>query len=86
MVGACHRGVLYANYALLHPEKLKIVGVVDPDKSRREKVCLAHKILPGNAFSSVAELVTGSKIADAVINGTMDNLHIPTTLPLLDAG
>ena len=86
IVGAGHRGIGYAEYARQHPGKLKIVGVVDPDASRRETACRLHDIPAENVFASVAELVAKPKIADAVINGTMDNLHISTTLPLLKAG
>jgi len=86
IVGAGHRGIGYAEYARQHPDKFKIVGVVDPDASRRETACLLHTIPAENVFASVEELVARPKIADAAINGTMDNLHIATTLPLLKAG
>ncbi|MCD4669848.1 MAG: Gfo/Idh/MocA family oxidoreductase [Actinomycetia bacterium] len=86
IVGAGHRGILYASYALQHPEKFKIVGIVDPDKSRCDKVRSLHDVPAENVFSSVEELVARGQIADTVINATMDNLHVPTTLPLLEAG
>ena len=37
-------------------------------------------------FDSVQDLIDSPLEADAAINGTMDHLHVPTTLPLLDAG
>ncbi len=37
-------------------------------------------------FDSAEELAKKGKIADAVINGTMDNQHVDTTIPLLEAG
>ncbi len=86
IVGAGHRGIGYAMYALDHPDKLKIVGVVDPDESRRNNACKIFDIPTKNAYSSVGECVSGPKIADAAINATMDKLHVNTSLPLLDAG
>ena len=38
IVGAGHRALGYASYAKTYPDKLKIVGVADPNKLRREMV------------------------------------------------
>jgi len=86
IVGAGHRAILYAEYALHNPEKLKIVGVVDPNPTRRKFVAKAHNLAKESCYSSIDELLSHPKVADAVINGTMDNLHIQTTIPLLKAG
>ena len=86
LVGAGHRGVLYAGYALKHPEEMKVAGVVDPDERRRGQFAAAHAIEPAHCFRTVQELVAAPAIAEAAINATMDALHVPTTLPLLKAG
>lgn len=86
IVGAGHRSLLYASYSLLHPEELRIVGVVDPDEARRRSAAERFGFPTEHAFASVEQLVTRPRIADAVINGTMDQLHVPTSLPLLKAG
>jgi len=86
VVGAGHRGVLYASYALDHPEELKIVGVVDPNELRARQVAEQHGFSMDNWFGSVEQLVQHGRITDAAINATMDKLHVPTTLPLLKAG
>ncbi len=38
VVGVGHRGLLYASYALQHPDELKIVGVVDPNEQRSRQL------------------------------------------------
>ncbi|NLF16073.1 MAG: Gfo/Idh/MocA family oxidoreductase [Lentisphaerae bacterium] len=86
IVGAGHRGVLYASYASAHPEELRVVGVADPDPVRREAVRQRFGIAPENCLGSAAELAARGRIADTVINGTMDADHVTTTLPLLEAG
>ena len=86
LVGAGHRGMGYAEYAKQNPQKFQVVGVVDPDKARREAACKVHNIPQENTFCSVDELIKGPKIADTVINGTMENFHVSTTLPLLKSG
>ena len=50
IVGAGHRILVYARYALDHPERLKIVGVADPDAERRR---MAQRFfdLPDSIFS-----------------------------------
>ena len=88
IVGAGHRAFVYAGYALKYPDKMKIVGVADPNPARR--ALTAQKFgFENNAdhcFSTAEELAKHPRFADAVINGTMDHQHVPTALPLLKTG
>lgn len=86
IVGAGHRSMVYSKLALTDPDKLKIVGVADPDPIRR-KMCM-DKFGFGEemCFATAQELAKKGKLADAVINGTMDEQHIETAIPLLNAG
>ena len=86
IVGAGHRSLHYASYAIAHPDELKIVGVADPVTRRREQVAAKYQIPEQHCFESAEELATQPRMADAVINGTMDHHHVPTSLPLLKAG
>lgn len=86
IVGAGHRSVLYASYALKHPDELKIVGIVDPNELRGRQLAEQHELSMDGWFASIEDLVRRGRIADAAINGTMDRLHVPTSLPLLKAG
>ena len=86
IVGAGHRSLLYGSYALKHPEQFKIVGVVDPDPIRRNETSRMFSIPQESAFTSIDELLERPLVADAVINGTMDSLHVPLTIPLLKKG
>ena len=86
IVGAGNRGTGYSNYALSHPEALQIIGVVDPSALRRKVASEKFKIPSTQVFKSVSELLEKPKIADVVINGTMDLDHVSTSLPLLSSG
>lgn len=86
IVGAGHRALLYSQYSLEHPEELEIVGVADPDPVRRARAAEMFKIPAGNCFESAQALAERPRLADAVINGTMDNQHVATAVPLLKAG
>ena len=76
----------YAGYALNHPDEFRIVAVADPAEHRRRQAVEKHGIPPEMCFESAEELAAQPKLADVAINGTMDRLHVPTSLPLLKLG
>jgi predicted dehydrogenase len=86
IVGAGHRSLLYASYSKQNPDRLKIVGVVDPDPVRRRHTAEQYGLDPEQCYKTVEHLVSGPQVADAAINGTMDALHVQTTIPLLENG
>ena len=86
LVGAGHRALTYASYAQHHPDELQIVGVADPIAERRQLVADLYDLPAARCFTSSEELAAQPKLADLVINGTMDHQHVATSLPLLAAG
>ena len=86
IVGAGNRGNVYGSYSLAEPDKLKVVGIVDPDPVRTKIMREKFDVPEENCFESVDEFVKRDKFADAVINGTMDHLHVPTSIPILKNG
>ncbi len=86
IVGAGHRALVYASYALKHPEELQITGVADPVELRRRQTAEKFNIPAANCFESAEALAAAPKLGDAVINGTMDHQHVETSLPVLEAG
>ena len=86
LVGAGNRANQYAKYALVAPDKMKIVGIVDPDEVRMNIMREKYSVPMENCFSSVEDFVKRDKFADAVINGTMDHLHVSTSIPILEKG
>lgn len=86
IAGAGHRSLRYASYAQLHPDQLIIAGVAEPDPVRRALTAERFGLDADRAFASVEELAAAPRFADAAINGTVDHLHVPTTICLLEAG
>ncbi len=86
IVGGGQRADIYAELALKKPEKLKIVGLVEPSPRRTAYLKNKYQIPEENCFCSVEELCEREKIGDLVINGTMDQLHVPTAIPTLEKG
>jgi predicted dehydrogenase len=86
LVGLGHRALLYGSYALEHPEALEVVGLADPDEGRRTRAAAMFGVPVECCFCTAQELAARPAFADVAINGTMDRQHVPTTLPLLQAG
>ncbi|MBO5494619.1 MAG: Gfo/Idh/MocA family oxidoreductase, partial [Eubacterium sp.] len=86
IVGAGHRALVYSELAKTNPEDLKIVGVADPDPVRRKHCMEYFGFSEDMCFETADELAKKGKLADTIINGTMDEVHIETSIPLLNAG
>ncbi len=86
ILGAGHRAMAYADYSVAHPDELKIVGVADPDEYRRNFVRERFGFPENQSFVSAEELASVPKFADVVINGTMDEIHVQTSIPVLEKG
>ena len=86
LVGAGNRANIYASTSFNYPEKLKVVGIVDPDPVRREYMKERFNVPEENCFDYVDALCKREKFADVIINGTMDQLHVDTAIPTLEKG
>ena len=86
LVGLGHRSVGYATYADSHPDELQIVGIAEPDLVRRERYAERFGVPIENCFETADDLAAVERFADVAINGTMDEIHVETTVPLLEVG
>ncbi len=86
IVGGGHRSIVYADYSLSHPEALKIVGIADPNRERCLAAAKRYGFSEDYCFENAEALSKHPKMADAIINGTMDHQHYETAVPLLERG
>jgi predicted dehydrogenase len=86
LIGAGHRGTIYADYATQHPDELQIVAVADNNPERRKRTARKHNISPDQCYKDWKEVFIKEKLADAVIIATPDQLHTAPCLAALDAG
>ena len=86
IVGMGARASIYSTVALTNPELLQIVGVVDVNPDRQEQARVMFDLPDERCFSGIDELLALPKLADAIINCTMDRLHVETSIPLLRHG
>ena len=86
VVGCGDRATVYAREGCKNLKSMRIVAAVDPDEVRLQYMQTEFGVPPENCFKTIEEVLSKGKIADCVINGTMDNCHIETTLPFLRQG
>ena len=86
VVGFGDRAVAYTKYALAHPDRLKVRAVIDPNPFRRALAKEMFSLSDDALYADMSECLKLGKIADAVINATMDELHIKTAIPFLKLG
>lgn len=86
VLGAGERGKVYADYALTHPDNMKVVGVAEPRLRQRTSMAEAHCIPNENVFEDWAAVFKRERFADAVIIATPDRLHATPTLLAAEKG
>lgn len=76
LIGAGLRGgYVYSQYALDHPDELKIVAVAEPDADRRRNFSRRHHIPCELQFESYERLLDREQMADCVMVCTQDREH-----------
>ena len=85
-VGAGNRGCIYSDFALSHPDLMKLVAVVDPHEGHRNELADRHGIPEDMRFASVNDFVRRAPECDLVINATMDDIHCKVGMPIIEAG
>ena len=86
IIGAGNRGRLYASYAKMFPENVKVVGVSDILESRRHDMADKHNVPQENRFGHYNEVFTRPKFADAVVIATPDDRHVEPCLKAMELG
>lgn len=86
LIGAGHRGNIYADYALEHPDEMQIVAVAELNQARLKNFQKKYKLDAKNCHTYWNEVFSKDKFSDAVIIATPDHLHTEPCLAALDAG
>ncbi len=90
IVGNGERATCYCKYALSHPDEMKVVAAVDPNEEKLREARQTYGVAEDMCFRSVDEFLARhrkeGKLADGIVNATMDEYHYETAMPLLQAG
>lgn len=85
-VGCGDRTCVYANEGVHQLGLMEIVAAVDPNEERLRYMREHFSVPIENCYKNIQEVLSQGKIADCVINGTMDWLHLETAVPFLEQG
>lgn len=86
IIGMGNRGRMYADYSLEAPDKMQVVQIVDVNSDALAHAGKLYHVPESGWYHSVEEFLNAPKIADAVINCSMDQYHFDTTMPLFKLG
>jgi len=87
LIGAGNRGrFVFGAWALSHPERLRIVGLAEPDAERREAAAREHELAPERVHADWRPLVDAAPKDAAVIVATGDTLHAEPAIAAMEAG
>ena len=85
--GAGNRGKdVYGNYALLHPDQVKIVAVAETNDIRRHEFAQLHQLSSDQCYGSWETLFDQPKLADVAIITTQDQLHTQPAIKAMEKG
>ena len=85
IIGAGQRGQVYAEYARLHPDEARVVGVAEPRDAYRTRLAEAHAVPQENVVADWRDLLRPG-LADAVIIATPDRLHTDPAIAFAGLG
>ncbi len=86
VIGAGNRSRTYMHYVKAHPEKVRLVAVIEPDDVRRNLLADEFGIPDEMRFSSCEDFFDKLRMIDAVVICTPDIYHYRQSMMALDAG
>lgn len=86
VIGAGNRTNKYLEYAVRNPERLKLVGIVEPVEIRRKLVAEKFGVPAEACFSSFDDFFANHMEADAVLIGTPEDKHYEPCMRAIEAG
>ncbi len=86
IAGCGGRGSGYSQFALEHPDRMKVVGVAEPIDTRRERMVGQHKLDPKNVFADWRQMAQRERFADGVIVATQDAMHADPAVAFAQLG
>lgn len=85
-IGAGNRTNKYLEYVKQHPDKAKLVGVVELNEIRRNKIAEKFNIEPSACFTDYHDFFRSSLKVDAVMICTPENMHYEPCMMAIEAG
>src|SRR5471030_636459 len=86
ILGAGGQGSMFSRWIREHRDCARVVAVADPNPARRKSVADDHKLAADAQYERWEDLLAKPKLADVVINTTMDRMHLQSSIKALSMG
>jgi predicted dehydrogenase len=86
IVGAGSRGSTYADWALRHPDRARVVAVAEPRASHRDRLAELHGVPAERRFADWRTALEGPELPDAVVVATPDREHADPAIAFAERG
>ncbi|HEY0868040.1 MAG TPA: Gfo/Idh/MocA family oxidoreductase [Fimbriimonas sp.] len=86
VAGAGGRGRMFSHWLLENLGRGTVVAVAEPHPRRRQEISEMHGILPENQFETWHEMLDRERLADVLINTTMDQEHLGSACQAMRQG
>lgn len=86
VIGCGDRGTVYCNEGVKNLGEMEIVAAIDPNPERLKYMQENYQVPKENCYRDMQEVLKLGKIADCVIDGTLDQYHKETAIPFLKQG
>ena len=85
-IGAGNRTNKYLEYVRMHPDRLQLVGVVEVNANRMQRIAEEFKLDSNHCFADYNDFFAHPLPADAVLIATPENLHYDPCIKAIEAG
>lgn len=86
VVGCGDRATTYLREGILNLKTMEVAAAIDPNPERLRYMQETFKVPAEKCYTDIEHVLVQGKIADCVVNGTMDQYHLETALPFLEQG
>lgn len=86
VIGCGDRATTYCKEGVLNLKKMVVVAAIDPNPERLRYMQETFGVPAEKCYTDIKDVLCQGKIADCVINGTMDQYHLETAVAFLEQG
>ena len=86
LLGAGNRARKYLEYIIANPDRVELVGVVEPNRLRRESIARKCGLTSDKLYVSADQFFALGRVADAIVIATPDKYHYPQAMAAIELG
>lgn len=86
VIGCGDRATVYCEEAVNQLHRMEVVAAIDPNPERLRYMRERFGVKEEQCYTDMKDVLAQGRIADCVINGTMDQQHMATCIPFLEQG